>query len=201
VSPKDRSRAALDQREYFNRMVDVFDVPQEAEVIERLSRIVAAAAIRPGDVVVDVGSGVGVLIPLIDPFRPASVFACDLAENMLLRLHRHYPHVHCLQSDAAALPLRSASADVIFMNAMYGNIGDKPGACRNAARILRPGGRFIISHPEGAAFVSRLRASTGLFVESLPPRDEFDALVNPMGLEVREYLDEQKLYLTVAVKR
>lgn len=56
------------------------------------------------------------------------------------------------------------------MNGMYGNIADKPAACGNAACMLRSGGRLVVSHPEGRAFVDQLRATCDLFIESLPTK-------------------------------
>jgi SAM-dependent methyltransferase len=97
--------------------------------------------------------------------------------------------------------MKAASLDVIFMNAMFGNIADKPAACSNAACALRPGGRLIVSHPEGRAFVDQLRAAGDLFIESLPGREEFQALLEPTGLEVVSYRDESKLFVMVARKR
>ncbi|MGH9425137.1 MAG: class I SAM-dependent methyltransferase, partial [Terriglobia bacterium] len=105
------------------------------------------------------------------------------------------------QADIALLTLDPASVDVIFMNAMYGNVADKPRACRNAARMLRLGGRLVVSHPEGRAFVDQLRMTSDLFIESLPTREEFQALLRPFGLEVVTYRDESKLYLMVAQKQ
>ena len=54
--------------------------------MDRLRLIVAAAELHPGDVVVDVGTGAGVLIPLLQSYRPSLVLACDLAEQMLARV-------------------------------------------------------------------------------------------------------------------
>ena len=86
------------------------------------------------------------------------------------------------------------------MNGMYGNIADKPAACRNAARMLRSGGRLVVSHPEGRAFVDQLRATSDLFIESLPIKEEFESLLEPLGLEVIAYRDEPKLYLIGCAK-
>lgn len=200
MDPEEARRIATHQRQRFNNLVDAFDVPQAADVVERLRRIVAAADLRTGEVVLDVGTGLGVLIPLIEPYHPYAVLACDLSERMLTRLHLKYPHVHAIQADIVMAPLAAASVDSIFMNAMYGNIADKPAACREAARMLRPGGRLVISHPEGREFVARLRAATDLFIEPLPTREEFDRLVAALGFEVIAYRDEPKLYLLVARK-
>jgi hypothetical protein len=67
--------------------------------------------------------------------------------------------------------------------------------------MLRPGGRLVVSHPEGRAFVDQLRMTSDLFIESLPSRKEFQLLLRPLGLEVVTYRDEPKLYLMVTQKR
>ena len=199
--PEDKRQVAAHQRRPFNELVDAFDMPQPHEVMGRLEQSVAAARLRPGEAVLDVGTGVGVLIPLIKSYRPAVISACDLAERMLQRVREKHPEVRTYRADIALLKRGPASVDVIFMNAMDGNIADKPRACRNAARMLRPGGRLVVSHPEGRAFVDQLRMTSDLFIESLPSREEFQALLQPLGLEVVTCRDEPKLYLMVAQMR
>jgi ubiquinone/menaquinone biosynthesis C-methylase UbiE len=180
--------------------VDIFDRPQLPDVMARLREIVASAELHPGAVVLDVGTGVGVLIPLIQSYEPSTVLACDVAEKMLQRVHDKYRGVRTYHTDIASLDLASTSVDAIFMNGMYGNVADKPAACRNAARMLRWGGRLVVSHPEGRAFVDQLRATRNLFIESLPTKEEFGVGLGPLGLEVIAYRDKPKLYLMVARK-
>ncbi len=193
-------RIAEQQRACFNRAAEAFDVPQPAEVLDRLAAVVAAGAIAPGETVLDVGAGVGVLVPFIRRYRPGPIIACDLAEGMLERLAGKYPEVEVRRADIAALDLPEASVDVVFMNAMYGNIADKMAAHGNVGRMLRPGGRLVVSHPEGRAFVEQLRATGNLFIESYPTRDAFAAALAPHGLVVLEYRDEPLLYLMLARK-
>jgi hypothetical protein len=126
--------------------------------------------------------------------------ACDLAEQMLARVHGKYHRVCVFQCDIVWLALKRASVDVIFMNAMYGNIADKHAACANAAETLRRGGRLVISHPEGKSFVNKLRDTTDLFIEPYPTKNELQSLVGLIGLEVIAYRDEPKLYLATARK-
>ena len=198
--PEEARRIADHQRRRFNELVDVFDRPQPLEVMARLREIVSSAGLRSGEVVLDVGTGAGVLIPLIQSYQPAAVLACDVAEKMLQRVQDKYPAVRTYHSDIALLDLASTSLDAIFMNGMYGNIADKPAACRNAARMLRSGGRLVVSHPEGRDFIDQLRVTSDLFIERFPTREEFEALLEPLGFEVITYRDESKLYLMVARK-
>ena len=58
----------------------------------------------------------------------------------------------------------------------------------------------MVSHPEGRDFVDQLRASSDLFIEPFPTREEFEVLLEPLGFEVNAYRDEPKLYLMVARK-
>ncbi len=201
MSPEQAAQIAEDQRRRFNELADVFDTPQPPEVMARLAEIVAAAHLAKGEVVLDVGTGAGVLIPLIENYHPSAILACDLAEEMLERVTQKHPTVRTYRADIALLSLPSESVDIIFMNAMYGNIADKPRACRNAARMLRASGRLVVSHPEGRAFVDQLRDVTDLFVESLPTRKQFELLLAPLGLIVTTFRDEPKLYLMLAEKR
>ena len=198
--PEEARRIADHQRRRFNELVDVFDRPQPLEVMARLREIVSSAGLRSGEVVLDVGTGAGVLIPLIQSYQPAAVLACDVAEKMLQRVQDKYPAVRTYHADIASLDLASSGLDAIFMNGMYGNIADKPAACRNAARMLRSGGRLVVSHPEGRDFIDQLRVTSDLFIERFPTREEFEALLEPLGFEVITYRDESKLYLMVARK-
>jgi len=196
----EKARIADHQRRRFNELVDVFDRPQPLDVMARLREIVSSAGLSSGEVVLDVGTGVGVLIPLIQSYQPTAVLACDVAEKMLQRVQNKYAAVRTFHADIESLDLASTSLDVIFMNGMYGNIADKPAACRNAARMLRSGGRLVVSHPEGRAFIDQLRTTSDLFLEPFPTREEFEALLEPLGFEVITYRDESKLYLMVARK-
>ena len=198
--PEEAKSIAEHQRRRFNELVDVFNRSQPPEVMARLREIVASADLRPRGVVLDVGTGTGVLIPLIQSYQPSTVLACDVAEKMLQRVQDKYPAVRTSRTDIISLALASTSLDAIFMNGMYGNIANKPAACGNAARMLRSGGRLVVSHPEGRDFVDQLRATSDLFIESLPTKEEFEALLGKLGLEVIAYRDEPKLYLMVARK-
>ena len=193
--------AVPSQREYFNERVGDFDVPQPAPVIERLTEVVGAAELGSDEVVLDIGTGVGVLVPLIQSFKPSRIIACDIAEKMLQRLQQKHPQVQTIHSDVADLPLEDDSVDVAFLERhVREHRRQTPSLPESKPHVSRPGGRMVVSHPEGRAFVEELRRTSPLVIESLPQRTQFQSLLQPLGLEVIAYRDEPKLYLMVARK-
>lgn len=200
MEEKEIARINEKQRQIFDELYYRFLEPLPQDVLDRMERIVAAAAIAPGETVLDVGTGAGALIPFIQRYHPRRVAACDLSEKMLEQVARLYPGVECHQCDIRDLRLPVASLDVVFMNAVFGNIADKVGAMKNTVRMLRPGGRVVISHPEGRAFVANIAQTAPFLIEPFPSKEGFHTLLNSFGLTVIHYVDEEKLLLVVATR-
>src|SRR5512137_2560290 len=84
------------QRDLFDKLYHLFDPPLPDGVIERLEEIVASGNIVKGATVLDVGSGTGVLVPLIQRRKPEHIYACDLSEAMLEQLGKNYAPVETI---------------------------------------------------------------------------------------------------------
>ena len=189
------------QQEKFDQIVHLFEPPLPDGVPERLEQIVAAAAIGRGDVVLDVGTGTGILMPLIQRCRPARIFACDLSEKMLARLRQNYSGITAILSDVRDLALGEASIDAVIINACYPNIADKDGAFANLARMMKPAGRLVISHPLGRKFVDILRKNASYPLDDFPAPSKAKRLLAPYGFEVLKVVDEPQLYILSAARR
>ena len=187
------------QREVFDAMVDVFEPPYPPGVPDRLRRIVAAGAIKPGETVLDVGSGPGALIPLIRAHGPGRIIVCDLSQKMIERNRSHNPDIEPYLSDVGTLDLADGVLDVVYINACFSNIVDKALALDNLHRMMRPGGRLQISHPMGRAFVLDLKKRAPFPLDSLPGKEEVDELLSTHGFRLVSYLDEPLLFLVTAI--
>ena len=188
------------QRDFFRDIVELFDPPFPAGVPERLERIVSWAGIARGDVVLDLGTGTGVLVPLIRRYKPEKIYACDISDVMLTCLKEHYAYAETLLADARNLTLPDDSIDVIFMNACYPNIVDKRSTFTNISRMMKSGGRMVISHPMGKSFIDLIRDQSSFPLDDFPGRSKAGRLLKPFGFRIKDFIDEPKLYIMVALK-
>lgn len=185
------------QRDLFDKIYPIFEPPLPEGVPERLERIVASAGISEGASVLDVGSGTGIMVPLIRPYRPARILACDLSEVMLERLRENHPDVETILGDVRDLELPGASLDAVLVNACYPNIADKASAFSNIRRMTKPGGRLVISHPLGKGFIAVLRKSSPFPLDDFPEQAAAESLLRDFGFGLASFVDEPDLYILV----
>jgi len=189
------------QRNLFDKLYLRFEPPLPDGVPERLEKIVAHGKITEGDTVLDVGTGTGILIPIIKKYKPGRIHACDLSETMVEQLNKNYPHVETIVADVRDLRLPDSSIDVVFINACYPNIVDKAGAFSKISRMMKAEGRIVISHPLGKAFILSLKDVTPFPLDEFPEEQEAaDNLLKPFEFEIVTFIDEPKLYILVATK-
>ena len=189
------------QRDFFGKITHIFDPPLPKGVPERLEKIVASAGIIKKNVVLDVGSGTGILLPRIYKYQPKAIYACDLSDVMLMRLKEQYPYAQTIEADVKDLSLPEQSIDVVFVNACYSNIVDKQGFCANIERMMKTCGRLVISHPLGKAFIDILRDKSPFPLDDFPDKAEAKRLLEPFGFIIKQFTDEPELYILVAEKK
>ncbi len=104
------------------------------------ARLVPPAA-HPGDLLVDLGCGAGLLAPHLagNGYRHIGV---DLVASALEQAATH--GVTPVRADATRLPLRDGCAAVVSAGELLEHVVDLRGAVAEACRILRPGGLLVL---------------------------------------------------------
>lgn len=156
---------------------------------EWAAKVADAARIAPGDRVLDVACGTGILT------REAStragtaglVAGLDPGPGMLAVARRIAPAVTWREGVAEALPFSDDSFDVVVSQFGLMFFSDRRAALREALRVLRPGGRLVIAVWDSLERIPAYAAEVAL-LERIAGRQAADAVRAPFVLGDREAL-------------
>jgi ubiquinone/menaquinone biosynthesis C-methylase UbiE len=164
------------------------------------AKVANAAGIQPGQRVLDVACGTGVLARHVARRVGASgtVAGLDPSPGMLTVAHRHAPAVDWRRGTAESLPFDARSFDAVVSQFGLMFFTDRPQAVREMMRVLTPGGRIAVAvwdrienNPAYAAQVDLLTRLAG--------RAPADALRAPFMLGDRQVL--AKVFEDAAVRQ
>jgi SAM-dependent methyltransferase len=152
----------------------------------------AIAALKPGETVLDLGSGGG-----FDCFLAAKavgesgkVIGVDMTHEMIALSRKnasksYYTHVEFRLGEIEHLPVADASVDVIISNCVINLSPDKPQVFKEAFRVLKRGGRLAVSDMVASGkLTEELRsdlASYSACIAGASPVDELATMIEDAG--------------------
>jgi demethylmenaquinone methyltransferase/2-methoxy-6-polyprenyl-1,4-benzoquinol methylase len=154
----------------FDRIAPVYDAMNRvmtAGLDLRWRRLAAAAAVRPGDRVLDAACGTGDLALADADAGAREVVGLDFSTRMLERARTKSEQIDWVQGDMLALPFPDASFDAATVGFGIRNLAELERGLEELRRVLRPGGRLAvleITRPRGA-----LRPFFALWFDGLVP--------------------------------
>lgn len=141
--------------------------------------VLSLVNLKPGDSVLDLGCGTGVMVPCYIAAKAGRIVAVDVSEKMIAQAKRKFegePAVEFHICDALDLPENERFDAVIIYNA-YPHFSEKKALVEKVYRLLKPEGRFAVAHGIGRAAINQHHEAVAAGVSSgLGPANEEAAL-------------------------
>ncbi|NWG02564.1 MAG: class I SAM-dependent methyltransferase [Syntrophaceae bacterium] len=168
-------------------------------------RLFSLLPLKPGDQVLDVGCGTGVLVPFIlERITSTGVlYELDFAEKMIEvnRSIHIQENIRFILSDAENAPLDDASCDVVICFSCFPHFHDKEKAMTTLSRVLKPHGIFAISHFDSSEDLKKHHGSChAVMHDHLPDEGAMRKLFQKVDLNVEVFIDEPGFYCIIAKK-
>lgn len=175
---------------------DLDSIPAEAvESFAGVGYFLDLAGIRPGEVVLDLGSGSGTdsFLAAVAAGPDGAVIGVDMTDAQLAKATRlassaGFTNASFLAGRIERPPVVAGSVDVVVSNGVVNLSPDKPAVFRAAAAALRPGGRLALADivtasrlPEGVTCDASLWAAC---IGGAAQRDEYLAMIADAGFTV-----------------
>lgn len=152
---------------------------------------VGLARLRPGETVLDLGSGAGldVLVAARAVGDSGRVYGVDMTDEMLSlaeanRERSGARNVSFLKGHIESVPLPAGSVDVVISNCVINLSEDKGAVLREAFRVLRPGGRLAVSDMVAVGEMAPATAENWVAcIAGAIRADEYGELLREAGFE------------------
>jgi SAM-dependent methyltransferase len=164
-------------------------IPANANMGLSCGNPTAMASLRPGEVVVDLGSGGGLDVFLASPMvgPEGKAIGIDMTQAMIDRAQENaraggYKNVEFHLATIDQLPFADASVDCVISNCVINLAPDKPAVFREICRVLKPGGRLAVSDIAlkaelPAAVAQSVAAYVGCIAGAIPIDDYREGLL------------------------
>ena len=175
-----------------------------ADVRGRLEVLVDCFGIEPGEKILDVECGEGVLVPyLLDRLGPSGfVVELDNSLEMLKGAARKSARqIQCVWAGVETLPLVDADFDRVICFASFPHFANPVKALKQIHRVLKSAGTLVIAHLLSRDEIARHHAkSTVVLGDELPEEAAMRELMTQTGFCVRRLEDRPGRYLLIATK-
>jgi ubiquinone/menaquinone biosynthesis C-methylase UbiE len=197
----------MSKRRYFDKLATGWDKIYHRDNLLAIEALIKRFKIKKGSMVLDVGSGTGVLLPCLlkNVGSKGEVLALDFSLTMIkkARSKDENKKVNFTNADAEAIPIKKDLFDYVICFACFPHIFDKRKALIEMSRVLKKGGKLFIAHLLSSEEIKiHHRQFAGeVSKDTLPQEKTMQRWMIKAGLKGIRIIDKPSLYLAAGVKR
>ncbi|GHV23632.1 ubiquinone biosynthesis protein UbiE [Spirochaetia bacterium] len=192
--------------DFFNKKAETWDATSRYDM-NKLELMLRLLYIKEGDTVLDVGTGTGVIIPLLQKFTNAeNIYAIDAAEKMIEAAKKKFADtkVNFVIGDVLDYPFNDEQFDHIVCYSVFPHFDNKPLAIARFAKILKPGGFLSVLHTASKVKINGIHVhvhNRDVFLDHLPPAKAFLPCLKDNGMRDEIIIDNEEMYFLGARKK
>ncbi|MCL1906063.1 MAG: methyltransferase domain-containing protein [Clostridiales bacterium] len=196
----DKREYTAKTREYFDALAPTWDdisIHNES----KLRLITGLASFEPGDRLLDIGCGTGVMIGPLLAKEPRELTALDLSPCMIELAAQKYRDARLRLLNKDFFALKETGFDLALFYSVYPHFPDKEELARHTARCLVRGGRFMVAHSESKDIInSRHKGGAAALSEPLRAA-ETEAKTWREYFDIDILIDTKQLYIVSGLRK
>jgi ubiquinone/menaquinone biosynthesis C-methylase UbiE len=176
------------RRDFFDRQAHQWDDRLQYEKrLSQLLEVVKDFELQNGYWVLDVGTGTGILLPLLrEAIGPSGkLMAIDFSLKMLEQATQRRGEAVLLNASVEAIPFRADQFDRVTCFSAFPHFPNKEKALFEIVRVLRNGGKLFIAHLHSMEEINQLHQEMGgpIAHDLLPHPERIKTLMKDFGLD------------------
>jgi len=190
----------MNNRKFFDQVASTWDDEVNEDTERKIQEIIRAMNIQPGDRVLDVGAGTGILL---SRFATGQKFALEPSSEMIRSAKKKFSKVFpFVQGEAEAIPFIGKFFDCVVCFRSFPHFGSKNLALREISRVLVKNGRLYIAHPASRVEVNTFHKKIGGAVacDRLPDNFTMRKILSGARFSEIKFVNGKRIYLVSALK-
>ena len=194
-------------KQFFDEKAEIWDSHERMQKEQRLLRILSKIIPELDSPVLDMGSGTGILIPVLKEVLVNSdqIVEFDISRSMLKKAQakfKNIDNINFIQSDGHLLPFMNQSFASIVCFAVFPHFHNPMKAIQEFHRVLQNRGILVILHLMGHRELNAMHEEAGRVVSrhALQPVSTVSKQIAEQSFNIIESREQEDLYMIVAQK-
>jgi len=194
------------RKQFFDMQAEKWDSYIPKNFVKKIERVIMPYLnIKKSGRILDVGSGTGILLPLLrkKASRKAEIIALDYSAKMLQKAREKYgDDFKYVRANAENTPFKNNYFNTVICFSVFPHFNNKKRALKELYRVLRKNGELIIAHADSRKVINlRHKSIKGpVHGDCLPKNDEMIKMLTQTGFKDIKIYEGRNYYVVIANK-